>query len=95
MNASSSEHREGRTLTPLAAEEAALGALRAGEIRGLEGLVRLHQLRAIRIAYGITFDRPLSEDLVADAFVKVFERRRRTAADWRLGCDLCGGVHPA
>jgi RNA polymerase sigma-70 factor (ECF subfamily) len=40
----------------------------------LEALVRLYQLRAIRAAYGITGDRQTAEDVVADAFLIVYDR---------------------
>ena len=55
-------------------EREAIIALRGGNIRGLEALVRLHQLRALRTAYNITGDRQLAEDIVADAFLTVHDR---------------------
>jgi RNA polymerase sigma-70 factor (ECF subfamily) len=55
-------------------EQCAINALRNGDIKGLETLVRLYQLRAIRAAYGITGDRHAAEDVVADAFLAVYDR---------------------
>jgi RNA polymerase sigma-70 factor, ECF subfamily len=55
-------------------ETEALALLREGNIQGLEVLVRLHQLRALRAAYAICHDRQMAEDVVADAFLTVFER---------------------
>jgi RNA polymerase sigma-70 factor (ECF subfamily) len=52
----------------------AVNALKQGDIRGLEALVRLYQLRAVRAAYGITGDRHAAEDVVADAFLTVYDR---------------------
>jgi RNA polymerase sigma-70 factor, ECF subfamily len=55
-------------------EQCAIDALRNGDIRGLETLVHLYQLRAIRVAYGIVGDRHAAEDIVADAFLIVYDR---------------------
>lgn len=68
-------------------EHAAIGALRRGDVGGLEALVRLHQLRALRLAYSITGDRPAAEDVVANAFLTVYDRiqqfdQRRPFAPW-------------
>jgi RNA polymerase sigma-70 factor (ECF subfamily) len=51
----------------------AISAHKEGDIKGLEWLVRTHQLRAIRAAYGITGDRHAAEDVVADAFLNVYD----------------------
>src|ERR1700738_4213423 len=56
------------------AEERAISALKKGEINGLEVLVHLYQLRAIRAAYGIIGDRQAAEDVVADAFLAGYDR---------------------
>ena len=58
-------------------EREAIVALRRGDIKGLELLFRLHQLRAIRTAYLITGDQQTAEDVVADAFLTVYERIRQ------------------
>jgi len=51
-----------------------IAALQRGDIRGLAALVRLHQLKALRTAYGILGSRSAAEDAVADAFIKVFDK---------------------
>jgi RNA polymerase sigma-70 factor (ECF subfamily) len=58
----------------MTAEDEAIGALRRGEIDGLANLVGMHQLKALRTAYGILGDRAAAEDVAADAFLRVFER---------------------
>jgi RNA polymerase sigma-70 factor (ECF subfamily) len=68
-------------------ESQALEELAGGHIGGLETLVRLHQSRAIGVAFQITGDRQTAEDMVADAFVTVYERigqfdPRRPFAPW-------------
>jgi DNA-directed RNA polymerase specialized sigma24 family protein len=55
-------------------EAEAIAALQSGDSQGLETLVRLHQLRAMRIAFGVTWQREAAEDAVAEAFVKVYQR---------------------
>ena len=52
-----------------AEESKALEKLRQGEWSGLEVLVRLHQAKALRVAFLITQDVPLAEDVVADTFL--------------------------
>ncbi len=54
-------------------ERRAIGRLKRGDPGGLEGLVRTHQVRAVRAAYLICRDRPLAEDVVQSAFVKAYE----------------------
>jgi RNA polymerase sigma-70 factor, ECF subfamily len=56
------------------AEERAVSALKKGDIKGLEVLMHLYQLRAIRVAYGIIGDRQAAEDVVADAFLALYDR---------------------
>lgn len=68
-------------------EQEAISDLRAGDIRGLETLVRLYQLPAVRTAYAITAGRDTAEDVVADAFLRVYDRihqldPRRPFAPW-------------
>lgn len=55
-------------------EQTAIANLLKGEVRGLETLVRIYQLRSIRAAYVILGDRQAAEDVVADAFIRVYER---------------------
>jgi RNA polymerase sigma-70 factor (ECF subfamily) len=68
-------------------EQAAVEQLQRGDIRGLETLVRLHQVKAIRTAYAITCERQAAEDVVSDAFLAVYDHigqydRRRPFAPW-------------
>jgi RNA polymerase sigma-70 factor (ECF subfamily) len=55
-------------------EQEAIDRLKQGDIRGLETLVRRYQLQAVRAADLITRDRALAEDIVQDAFLKVYQR---------------------
>lgn len=69
------------------AEQRAIADLLRGEVSGLETLVQTYQVRAVRAAYAILGNRHTAEDVVADAFVKVYERigqydRRRPFAPW-------------
>jgi len=50
----------------------AIDALRRGDSEGMEALVARYQTRAMRLAYQITRDRAMAEDLVADAFLAVY-----------------------
>jgi len=52
-------------------EQDAIQRLKNADMRGLEALVSLHQLRAIRAAYFITQDLPVAEDIVQEAFLKL------------------------
>lgn len=68
-------------------EREAIGALRRSDIGGLEALVRLHQVRAVRASFAIMGDRATAEDVVAEAFLTVYERigqfdSRRPFAPW-------------
>jgi RNA polymerase sigma-70 factor (ECF subfamily) len=55
-------------------ESEALTRLRAGDIAGLETLVTLYQSQALDVAYIISHDRPLAEDVVQTAFIRAYER---------------------
>lgn len=68
-------------------EQAAVEAFRRGDFAGLEVLMQLHQLRAVRTAYLITGDWQVAEDVAADAFLTAYERRgqldvQRPFAPW-------------
>jgi RNA polymerase sigma-70 factor (ECF subfamily) len=68
-------------------EQGAIATLRGGDVQGLEILVRLYQLQAVRTAYAITGSRHTAEDVVADAFLKVYDRihqfnAQRTFSPW-------------
>lgn len=55
-------------------ESQAITQLKCGDIAGLEALVRLHQTKALRVAYLITRDYALAEDIVQSAFIRVYDR---------------------
>lgn len=55
-------------------ERQAIARLQRGDISGLELLVRLYQVRAVRAVYLIVRDRHLAEDIVQAAFVRAYER---------------------
>jgi len=55
-------------------EQEALTQLKQGNINGLEALVKLHGDKALRTAQLITRDSALAQDVVQDAFMRVFER---------------------
>ena len=57
-------------------EKQAIQRLKRGDIRGLEYLVNCHQLKAVRVAYLITRDSGLAEDIVQEAFIHVFHSIR-------------------
>jgi len=52
----------------------AIQRLKAGDISGLETLVRRHQSKAVRVAFLITHDEGLAEDVVQDTFVRIYQR---------------------
>lgn len=53
-------------------EHQAIYRLKQGDIRGLEWVVNQYHEKAIRIAYLIAGDSQLAEDIVQDAFLRVF-----------------------
>jgi RNA polymerase sigma-70 factor (ECF subfamily) len=55
-------------------DQIAISRLKQGDLDSLETLVHRYQARAVHAAYLIVYDRPLAEDLVQTAFVKVAER---------------------
>jgi RNA polymerase sigma factor (sigma-70 family) len=55
-------------------ESDAVRAIRRGDPRGLDVLVRLHQPRALRVAMSVTASRASAEDVVASAFEKAFQQ---------------------
>jgi RNA polymerase sigma-70 factor (ECF subfamily) len=56
------------------AERRAIERLKRGDIGGLEALVRAHQTRALRVAYLVTRDSALAEDVVQHSFLRAYER---------------------
>lgn len=77
-----------RVVTAMINDEAgAIAAWRDGDIRGLEPLVHQHQHRALRVALHITTNREVAEDVVAEAFLTVYDHiaqydSRRPFAPW-------------
>lgn len=57
-------------------DEEALEALRDGDASAMQLLVERHQLRGLRLAYQITRDRSSAEEVVAEAFVTIYQRIR-------------------
>src|SRR5260370_38864952 len=55
----------------------AMDALRRGDSEGMGALVARYQTRALRLAYQITRDRAMAEDIIADAFLVVFRHAGR------------------
>jgi len=55
-------------------DENAISRLKQGDLNGLETLVNHYQAKAVHAAYLILYDRPMAEDVVQTAFVKVAER---------------------
>ena len=55
-------------------EKEAVDRLKNGDINGLETLVRKYQVRALRAAYVITNETAMAEDIVANAFLKAYDR---------------------
>jgi RNA polymerase sigma-70 factor (ECF subfamily) len=55
-------------------EREAIARLRHGDIGGLEDLVNLYQLRAVRAAFFVTRDEGLAQEVVQAAFVKAYEK---------------------
>ena len=72
-------------------ESEAISRLQQGDIGGLEGLVRLHQTKALRVAFLITRDHALAEDVVQSAFLRIYDRihqfdATRPFAPWFMRC---------
>ena len=55
-------------------ERQAIALLKQGQVAGLETLVQLYQLRALRAAYLVVGDRALAEDVVQSAFLRAYDR---------------------
>lgn len=62
----------------------AIELLRQGNINGLEALVLRYQVQAMRAAYLVTHDEALAEDIVATAFLRVYERIHQFEANRRF-----------
>lgn len=70
----------------------AIARLQRGDIGGLEVLVRRYQVQAVRVAYLVTRDRPLAEDIVQAAFLRVYERSGQFDAGRPFGPWFLRGV---
>ena len=62
-------------------EREAITRLKAGDPGGLETLVRLYQVKALKVSYLISHDYAVSEDVVQSAFVRVYEQIRQFDSD--------------
>lgn len=67
-------------------------ALKAGKGEGLEVLMSLYELAALRVAVTITGDRGMAEEVVAEAFIKVHGRISRYDCNRSFGPWLYGIV---
>lgn len=70
-------------------EQIAIERLCKEDISGLEVLVQIYQVRAVRTAYGITHDMQMAEDVVADAFITVYERIKQFNTNKRFEPWFC------
>ena len=52
----------------------AIQTLKNGDIRGLETLVARYQHKAIRVAFLVTHDQTLAEDVVQETFMRLYRR---------------------
>ena len=52
----------------------AIRRLKLGDMGGLECLIDCYQQKALRVAFLITHDEPMAEDIVQDVFVRFYER---------------------
>ncbi len=66
-------------------EQQAIRRLKRGDIGGLEILVNVYQVRAVRTAYLITRDVALAEDVVQDAFLQTYRSIRHFDQDRPFG----------
>jgi RNA polymerase sigma-70 factor, ECF subfamily len=55
----------------------AIHRLKHADIGGLDILVTRYQVKAVRIAFLITHDEPMAEDVVQDTFIRTFQRIRQ------------------
>jgi RNA polymerase sigma-70 factor (ECF subfamily) len=53
-------------------EQTAIQRLKCGDIGGLELLVQLYQVKAVRTAYLVTHNVALAEDVVQDCFIQAY-----------------------
>ena len=66
-------------------EDQAIALLKRGDISGLETLVNLYQLKALRTVTLITGDLALAEDIVQSAFIRAAEKIDQFASRLSFG----------
>jgi RNA polymerase sigma-70 factor (ECF subfamily) len=66
-------------------EKQAILRLKQGDISGLEALVALHQVRAVRAAYLITHDEAVAEEVTQEAFLQAYRSIRHFDQDRPFG----------
>jgi RNA polymerase sigma-70 factor, ECF subfamily len=54
----------------------AIRRLKRGDMGGLECLIARYQEKALRVAFLITHDEPMAEDVVQDTFVRFYQRAK-------------------
>ena len=57
-------------------DQEAIRRLKNGDIGGLESLIARYQVKAVRAAYFVVQDKQTAEDIVQDAFLRIYERIR-------------------
>lgn len=55
----------------------AIRRLKCGDMGGLECLIARYQEKALRVAFLVTHDEPMAEDIVQDVFIRFYERADR------------------
>jgi RNA polymerase sigma-70 factor, ECF subfamily len=78
-------------------EREAIQCLKSGDIGGLEVLVNLYQVRAVRAAFLITRDVAQAEDAVQEAFLQTYRSIRhfdqdRSFAAWFMRCVVNAAI---
>ena len=70
----------------------AIRRMKNGEIGGLEILVNRYQVKAVRAAFLVVYDKALAEDIVQETFIRLYQRihhfddpTRRTLPDAQRG----------
>ena len=62
-------------------EQTAINLLRKGDLQGLETLIQLYYLRAVKAAYLIVQERHEAEDIVQDAYLHAYEKIHQLTGD--------------
>jgi RNA polymerase sigma-70 factor, ECF subfamily len=61
-------------MEPEMEDKQAIRRLKRGDMGGLECLIARYQGKALRVAFLITHDEPMAEDVVQDVFVRFYQR---------------------